>query len=168
MYSLDQFFAEQAWLETRFADFLASLDRRRTATLRELIVDEAAPVRIKASWLDCRRLAERFAAMCRFFDRVDSSSRTPKERQPLFFFQSNCEKEDAEAHARFHQPDGPFEDYYRARVGDAPSQHNYLHTDIGWTDLMLGTWESGNRVIHPLLGFASREWPTVLHEDPVE
>lgn len=156
---------KQEALESQFKDFLASLDQRRTVTLRQLLTEDTALKTLSAPWLNQKRFAKRIEAACIFFEQLTPHFRLESKRR-LVFFQTSRANEDRHEHKKMLAKDSYYAEKYQKRGGDTlPPQYLYLHTNPIWMELV-GDWKSGNRQIRPLTGCTNYNWKMVFREFP--
>lgn len=138
--------------ETEREAFLSRLDASRTVTLAGLLEDGSpAKKRIDASWIDMRRLRNRFGALAGTFLARLPRSVPGLDRLPLIFLQASPAAEDEE---EFRRRSAEFGEVFTGRFGGRPPQACYLHTETNFFgDLQAA---QGGLIVQPLGGFSSK------------
>lgn len=148
-----KFLDGQKQLERTHADFLGSLDPRRTATLSELLTDDAAINRLGLSGSVVRALLrQRIVAYADFMNRLPAAPISGGSKR-LIFFQSSIKREEA-------TPDP------RPMFAHVPRLVRYLHTVTDFSFETTGTWIPHSRIIKPGYSFSNDGWRGLYPNNP--
>lgn len=147
--------AVQEDLEARFSRFVRSLDSSCIITLRELLEDPAALLKLQAPWVNYDLLkkailnTDAFLCGCSPHPRISGYG-------TIVFFQSASDEDDWKAFQdRLETMEGYRERYEEIYGKDVPPQVYYLHTSPKWNYKLTGPWNSRNRKIFPLWSFTN-------------
>jgi hypothetical protein len=151
---IEKLLADQAALESRFGDFVASLDGRRIVTLKRLIEEPLSTHTLSAPWLNHELFCLRIETAWGFLESLDDHPRLPKH-QRLTFLQSSPACENLPEHRKLLSNEfSGYGEMYRNRIGEAePPEAWYFHTNPLWSFKLDGSWDKKNRTIPALGGF---------------
>jgi hypothetical protein len=160
MKSLDDLLVRQGELEIKYADFVQSLDQKRTVTLRQLLTEPLTLQRLRAPWLKPGIIAARFEALGAFLARIDDHPRL-RDSCRLIFLQANTGQGDTREHRRIQAQSS----HYASMYGKLPPQFSYLHPSNKWLGLT-STLRQGRRRIRPLSNYATYTYRDVMRTEP--